>query len=482
MRYAIYALIFHFGVVTGWSQHKEIDSLQRNLAANISERQRADILLSLSNITLENDPIASLEHAQHALQLGTDLESDSLIAYANLYQGNAFLHSGSYGQALEFYVNVIPGAIDRNDSLLVGIAYANMGNVYYFQGDYENALKNDLLSLEYFSDGTSDRNSLVRKANLLSNIGSIYDETRQFEKAAQYYDQAYDLALTLDNHELLGNVLNNRGTLYRDQEMDDLALKYYKEALQLRESRGNKFGMARSNFSLGLYCFNHKRYDLAIDYLSNSVELGKQVGSLQTVRSSAEYLYQSLRATGDHENALKSLELFMQVKDSLYNEQTTRKIAQLEMQFEFDKKQKEIEAIQNQKDLYYLLAATVLIFLLLVATILFLVQRNKVRKAQIKTVQMQLEQANLKNDIEIKDKELASNVVFLLEKNELINNISEKLLTIKKEIPQQSQGAMQRVIMDLQSNIQPELWQEFEFRFQQVHENFYRALSERFPT
>jgi tetratricopeptide (TPR) repeat protein len=463
-----------------YGQHQKIDSLQRKLTTVRSDFERTQVLLGLSKASLESDPIASLESAQQALQLATKLSSDSLIAYAYLQQGNAFLHSGSYAKALEFYIRIIPGAIERSDSVLLGVAYANTGNVYYYDGDFEKALKNDFLSLEYLS-GSSDKSRLLRKANLLSNIGTIYEETRQFEKAEKYYDDAYAIGLVLNNHELLGNVLNNRGTLYRDQGNDERALKYYEEALLLREKNNNRFGMARSNFSLGVYYFNHKNYTSATQYLQRSVDLGNDVGSLQTVSSAAAYLYRAQREIGDYKNAMESLELSRQTEDSLYNEQTTRKIAQLEMQSEFDKQQKQIEAQQKQKELYYLLGASMLIVLLLIAVILFLIQRNKVRKGQIQEAKLQLERVHLKNDIEMKDKELATNVMFLIEKNELINTISEKLLDIKTGIPAESQGALHRVIMDLQSNFQPALWQEFEFRFQQVYETFYRVLTERFP-
>lgn len=462
------------------AQHQQVDSLQRKLAFVRSDFERANVLLQLSKVSLERDPIASLEQAQQALQLATKLGSDSLVAYAYLQQGNAFLHSGSYAKALEFYLRIIPGGIERSDSILLGVAYANTGNIYYYEGDFEKALKHDSLALEYLS-GASDKSRLLRTANLLSNIGTIYDQTKQFEKAAKYYNEAYSIGLKLNNHELLGNVLNNFGTLYRDQGNDELALNYYEKALRLREEHNNKFGMARSNFSVGLHHFNHKNYKEAVRYLQTSVNLGREVGSVQTISSAARYLYQAQREIGDFKRAVESLEVFREANDSLYNEQTTRKITQLEMQSEYEKQQKQIEAQQKEKELYYLLGASLLIVLLLIAVILFLIQRNKVRKAQVQEAKLQLERVQLKNDIEMKDKELATNVMFLIEKNELINSISEKLLDIKTGIPTESQGALQRVIMDLQSNFQPALWQEFEFRFQQVYENFYRVLTERFP-
>jgi DNA-binding CsgD family transcriptional regulator len=128
-----------------------------------------------------------------------------------------------------------------------------------------------------------------------------------------------------------------------------------------------------------------------------------------------------------------------------------------------------------------LLGASLLLLLFLLATVLFLLQKSKTRKAQLKETQLQLEKVQLKNDLDKKDKELATNITFLLSKNELINSVSEKLLEIKQSAPAESQSPLQKLILDIQSNLQPELWQEFEVRFQQVYESFYKILTVRFP-
>jgi DNA-binding CsgD family transcriptional regulator len=151
------------------------------------------------------------------------------------------------------------------------------------------------------------------------------------------------------------------------------------------------------------------------------------------------------------------------------------------MQFEFDRQQNLLEAKQKEKELYAWMVGGGLTLMLIIVSLLFFLQRNKTKRSELEQAHLQLERSNLKNDIAIKDKELAANIMYLLNKNELINSISEKLLEIKSQLSTENQPAIQRVVLDLQSNLQPELWQEFDFRFQQVHEQFYKILNERFP-
>jgi tetratricopeptide (TPR) repeat protein len=457
-----------------------VDSIQESLLLATTDREKLNICIQQGQKLYNSNPIAALEYGQVGQELAEKLKLDSLVVTAQYVQANALLHLGNYSQALDLYLSMIKYGEKRADSTTLLVAYGNIGNIYYFQRDYERALKNYLQSLQYFPN-RDDKKQLLRKANLLSNIGTIYDETTQFAKAEKFYKEALDLGQKLGNAEVIGNVLNNTGTLYRDQGNDSLALIYYRQAYSVRISNNNILGMARSCYSLGLYHFTHHAMDSAVHFLKRSIELGKQIGSLETVSSSAEIFYKANKALGKNKEALEAFELFRETSDSLFNEKNTKRILQLEMQFQFDKKQSQLEGEQKEKELYYLIGVCLLLLLFLTVTILFLLQKNKTKKSLLKEATLQLEQIQLRNDLEKKDKELATNVTFLLSKNELINQVSEKLLKIKQSIPAESQATLQKVILDIQSNLQPELWQEFEFRFQQVYDDFYKTLTVRFP-
>jgi DNA-binding CsgD family transcriptional regulator len=280
----------------------------------------------------------------------------------------------------------------------------------------------------------------------------------------------------------MANLLNNFGTLYRDMGDFDKGLEYYQKALDVRTAIKDKFGMARSYLNIGtFYTLTRKDEAKAEFYLKKGLELGQENGSLLTVNSASGLLHNFYKERKDFEKAYEYLLLNQEVSDSLFNSESTRKIAQLEMQSEFDRKQAQREVLEKERQFYYFMVGSGLIFLLVVVTLLFFLQRSKTKRSELEQNQLELEKAALKNDLAMKDKELAANIMYLLNKNELINTISEKLLDIKKQVNADSQSAVQKLVLDLQSNLQPELWQEFEFRFQQVHEKFYKILNERFP-
>ncbi len=384
---------------------------------------------------------------------------------------------------MQFYQAAVQGSQKISDSIRLSASQGNVGIIHYYQHDYEGALNHYLKALDDFpSIKSDDKKAKVRKANLLSNIGIVYDETKRYEEAGHYYDKALVLARDANDPEIIANILNNQGTLFKDLGNNDLAFKHYREAMELRKSQNNKLGLARSYHNIGQFYFNQmKNFDSAELYLKKAIVYGEEIGLWETVESSSELLTKAYKEKGSYKEALATLELNRRVKDSLFNQESTRKITQLEMQFEFDKKQSQLDAEQQERETYYWIVGSGVFLLLIIVTLLFFLQRNKTKRSQLEQAHLNLEKINLKNDLAIKDKELAANIMYLLNKNELINSISEKLMEIKEKVSPPSQAAVQKVVLDLQSNLQPELWQEFEFRFQQVHEHFYKTLNEKFP-
>lgn len=450
-----------------------------------TKEERIHQLLKLSDQLIGTNLAEALENTNLAIELSTEIDADSLHDAACHSQGNIYLNLGNYTRALQSYQTALKGARERSDLYMEAVISANIGSIYYYQRDLNQALAFDSAAMAFFlkaSVGEMTGQRKLRYANLLNNIGIIYDETSRFAEARDCYLRALDIGEAMKEHVLIANVYNNMGTLYGDQGNFNSALEYYKKALEIRRQNGNQFGVARSYHNLGqFFTEGQPNVDSAIYYFSKSIEVAEPIGAWQTVGSAADQLFQAYKNRGDYKRSLEALELSRKVNDSLFNQESTRKLAQLELQFDFDKRETIARAEQQKRELYQWLIVVGLVSLLVVVTLLFILQRNKTRHAELEQTHLELERNSLQNNLETRDKELAANIMYLINKNQLINQISEKLLEIKNTVPEATQPSIQKVILDLQSNINPELWQEFEFRFQQVHEKFYNSLNEQFP-
>jgi len=84
--------------------------------------------------------------------------------------------------------------------------------------------------------------------------------------------------------------------------------------------------------------------------------------------------------------------------------------------------------------------------------------------------------------LEIKNKELASNVMTLIRKNEILSGIGDKLMNIQNDaVKEETKFAIKKIARELQKSTDNEIWDEFEIRFKQVHGEFYNKLLKQFP-
>ena len=96
---------------------------------------------------------------------------------------------------------------------------------------------------------------------------------------------------------------------------------------------------------------------------------------------------------------------------------------------------------------------------------------------------MELEKAGFEKELEFKNKELIINVMSLMKKNELLTDLSEKLIKIEEESTSaESKNTIKKVAHELQKSQDDEIWKEFSIRFKEVHGDFYNRLLQKFPT
>ena len=72
-------------------------------------------------------------------------------------------------------------------------------------------------------------------------------------------------------------------------------------------------------------------------------------------------------------------------------------------------------------------------------------------------------------------------MMFLTRMNELVLVLAEKLKKMDLEQGSENARIIKSIISELERASNPENWKEFEIRFQQIHSEFYKRLSEKFP-
>ncbi|WP_083488678.1 tetratricopeptide repeat protein [Pedobacter borealis] len=461
------------------AQNSKKDSLKTQLKLANTVEEQFKITVELIKLNTKTNPALALTYAEELVELANINKSDSLINKANLNLATVYLYLENFPKSLQYYFKVINNAQKDTDPDVLVSAYVNSGNIYVFKSDYKNGIAKYTKALDYLKAKT--KLNFARKAGVLNNIGSLYKEIKEYSKAMVYLNEAIKLSKQINDQGNIANILNNQGQVYQHLGKNDLALQRYLEAMEIRKKTNDLTGLATSNFRLGQYYYSIKNFAIAEQYFKKITSTKNDSGSLSVISQASFYLYNIYKQQGKYKDALQSIEVHKNANDSLFNEARTRKITQLEMQFEFDRVQNQQKIKQREKDLYSWLIGITLVLSLAIISLLFFLQKNKAKRLHLEQNHLKLEKQNLEKDIELKDKELTTQVLHLVQKNELIDVISEKLVDIKSNMNTESQQQVQKVITDLQSNLQPELLKEFKLRFQHVHNDFFNTLNEKFP-
>ena len=410
-----------------------------------------------------------------------NLKTQSIIY---LVLGNVYYVQNNYPEALNNYILGERIADSLNYIDVLPDYYNNLANIYYILENYQ-------LSLDYYNRALklSELNGNIETTiSILVNIAKEYIELNEFHQANEQIERALDLINTTKSNEVYKvQIYEAQGELELKSKNYRSALNIYEKALGIIDEMGLGFlgpvgvykvdchtNIGRCYFELGNYTKAEK--NLILGY-----ELAIQRGLIRSQRDAAFYLSRVFDSIGEGTRAYSYFKIYKSLFDSISNEYTSKKITRLQMQFEFDKKikEKELEQVRKESEqkrkefLLYLVIAGILTGLIILF-LLYMLQKSKIKR-------IHLERKTLELDLNSRNKELTTNVIYLLKKNEFIESISDKLKKAKLYFKPQNRSFLDNIIKELEKSLSQDAWEEFEIRFQQVHQDFYKKLNDQFP-
>ena len=97
-----------------------------------------------------------------------------------------------------------------------------------------------------------------------------------------------------------------------------------------------------------------------------------------------------------------------------------------------------------------------------------------------------LQSENLKSDLKNKTAELSAMILNVVDKNTILNNIKNELLDISdlmKNADEQGKKRMKKLISMISENLErDDYWKKFEENFNDVHDSFFKKLTEKYPS
>ncbi len=471
---------------------QSIDSLQTVLLGAHNDTVRIQTLMHLSDACRKTDLVRSLEYAVQSMEFAEKKNNQALYAYTLFNAGNVYFALGMYEDASRVFFKYYELKRDEGNQQQIAFSLTNIGAIQLQMGQFDQAKPYFLNALGIISDLADEVNEgkpVPEMVSLYNNLGIIYRELGIPDTAILYYQLGIQIAKELkQTDETLAKLFNNLGNLYIDTEQFDRAFEALSTALVLRESINDLSGMAASHRNLGNYYTSVNNFQEAGIHFYKAVDYATGVGGKSLLQGIYNNMFEYYDVLGNADSALKYHILMKTYADEVNIEETLRELTILELSAQFSEKEKLIQAEQKRKELWYYFVAILLVLMLTLIAMLFILTKNRLKRIKLEKENSDFAAKNLalENDIlekklEVQKKEMATQVLYQIKKNELVDRIVKKLLSHSTDFKKENQSLIRGIIRDLEQSQQDEVWDEFELRFQGVHNEFYEKLHQINP-
>jgi tetratricopeptide (TPR) repeat protein len=325
-------------------------------------------------------------------------------SYTNI--GKIFSAQGNYPLSLDYFYKAKEISEEIHDEKEAASILIHIGNILIAQKMLPQALEHyqtSLVTMQIFKD------SLLAGKCLL-NIGLIYSLQNQYRTALDYFEKGKRIFEKIDDQQDLSYSYNNIAEVYEKQGEYDKALPLYQASIKLKEKIQDLRGITYSLDGISRLLQKQHRLNESIEYAQKGLGIAQKIGSLAEVKMLSKTLYTLHKEKGEPAKALNYYELLSQTSDSLFNLDKARLIANLESKIELEKKEKEIELLNQhqevlEKEKKQQNAITYLVFISLVLTAFFSFYAyrswRKERKAKQLIIEQNTEIEALNNNLEV---------------------------------------------------------------------------------
>ena len=209
------------------------------------------------------------------LQVEWSLQLNLLDTLNNL--GNLYYWQSQYQQAIDCFQQELEIAIEIGDRSGEAYSLANLGNVYSSLGQYRKAIDCYQLSLVIERE-IGNRGG---EAYSLGNLGNVYSSLEQYRKAIDYYQLSLVIEREIGNRGGEAYYLSNLGDTYSSLGQYRKAIDYYQLSLVIEREIGNRGGEAYYLSNLGDTYSSLGQYQKAIDYYQQSLKITREIGDIE---------------------------------------------------------------------------------------------------------------------------------------------------------------------------------------------------------
>ena len=266
-------------------------------------------------------------------------------------------------------------------------------------------------------------------------------------------------------------------------------MQYSLQALDIFKKVDSQTDISLNYSSLAEIYMTKKKYKTAEKYLLKAFRIDSiqnNYGRLEEISFILKKLYDRL---GDHQKAYRYTNKYVVYHDSVYNIAANKKFSELEAKYETAEKQRKIAQLENKRKLdkaqfrILLISGISLILLSLIGAYIIIQKRKKQNEiSELELEKSRILAQSLTEQLELKNKQLTTHAINMMQKNKLLSAFIENLSGIIRDAEDGTKFRLKMLKKEVKRMINSEKdWDTFKVYFEQVNKNFLTKIRQINP-
>lgn len=463
---------------------------------NLLFAQKSTSYTPLSRESMRENPDMAFKQIRRTLHaaLADDNDYQAAVCYGQI--GELYYFQAAYLQALDNFYRAESLFRKQNQIAELAAIWIKIGETRFHNKQYPS-------SLEAFEQGLTLYKSADAQegiADALAHIGQVHEKNGNLDEAKHYQHIALAELGEKNDSALAAKIHENIGSIYEDKFQLDSARSYFSRALEIAMKTNDKTLHIEITNNMGDIYRKTGEYGTALRYTRKAASLAKRMNEHYQLASAYRDLAKIFSLMGQHDSAYHYSEAGRNIHADIFSEDNAKQLTILQTLFELEQKEDAITQYERERRIHFtllLFGAAIVLLLLFLGLSIISRQRLKIanerklneqnqklyetQKIAMETdlYNKQLKAENLRNELELKSKELTSHTLHLIQKNQLLEELKEKLSEIVKSDKRDQRKELKQLLNLLQLNHnQDKNWEDFRVVFERVHEHFFDGLKE----
>ncbi|MEP7374751.1 MAG: ATP-binding protein [Chitinophagaceae bacterium] len=295
--------------------------------------------------------------------------------YVAIEYGNAL---GNLPKGMEYYLKCIQTAEEVNYLRLMCSGFMAVGQLYNRMDDHTHADS-------YFQkvrEANKKLKSTVVEGQLLNREGNEFKKQGRYTEALDAFKKALITAKEADSTFVV-TIYRNLADAYNGLDSLALAFNYGFNSVRYAKKIGDHLLLSGIVTTLSTTYLKNKMPDSAVYYARLGYDSSKSIGSVEVMRDNAKALADAYAYKNDFANAYKWQRHYFNHRDSALNTEVRNKSAVAQYDYDLEKKQAQITALNQEKKIQrnFLYSALVVLLLIVITAFLLLKSNGQKQKA-----------------------------------------------------------------------------------------------------